>query len=90
MRKYCFSFVFLLCFSILGPNALGAAVLQIQGKITSFDKNEVSVETAKSIYRIDRNALPKEVSNQITRSEVEISLSAPMSAIKDVKSRSKK
>ena len=67
-----------------------SAVLHLKGKIVSFNENEVTLETAKSLYKIDRKALSKSESDRITRSEVEASLSVPMAAVKTVQSRPKK
>ena len=82
---------FLLALAVVNNRtSVASAVMQIKGKIVSFSADEVVVETAKSIYKLDRKALSKPESDAITRSEVQATFSVPMSAIKNVEARKKK
>lgn len=80
----------LLFLSLSTPLVYASGVMSLKGKIVSFDANEVSLETAQTLYKIDRKELSKDESSRITRSEVEMTLSVPLKAIKSAKARSKR
>lgn len=70
-------------------NSVGAfadGVMQIKGKVVSFDKNEVQVEVNQAqVYTIRRSAMLKRDSDLINQSEMHVSFTVPMDAVKSVK-----
>ena len=77
------------CLSVMSTFAFASMLTTVDGKIVSFSPKEVTVETKKNLYVVERTSIPPAFNQSIKKTEVNIVLQVPPEGIKRVTPRSK-